>query len=81
MAEVAGIYQHLWRPDELGLTRAHQLIDALQAGLDLMKADPARFEALNPENNWGSYKGFVPWVEQYLAACRQYPDAFVTVWR
>jgi hypothetical protein len=81
MADEAGIYKHLWRPEEIGITKAAQLIEPLHAALVLMRADPARFEALNPENGWGSYEDFVPWVEAYLRACEENPDATVAVSR
>jgi hypothetical protein len=80
MAAEAGIYIHLWRPEELGITKARELIAPLQAGLALMKSEPERFEAHNPANGWGSYDVFVPWIEEYLAACQMYPDADVSVW-
>lgn len=81
MAEAAGIYKALWRPEEIGITKAHQLIEPLTAGLKALKEQPEHFEALNPENGWGSYKGFVPFVERYLAACIANPDADVEVCR
>lgn len=81
MADEAGIYKHLWRPDELGLTHAGQLIEPLSAGLDLLKSQPERFEALNPENGWGDYEGLVNFVEVYLVACRGNPDAEISVSR
>ena len=81
MAAEAGIYKHLWRPDEIEVHKASQLIGALEAGLDLLRADPKRFMALNPENGWGSYEGLVEFVETYLAACKESPDAVVRVSR
>jgi len=81
MAHEAGIYKCLWRPEEVGITKAEQLIDPLTDGLALMKADPERFEKHNPTNGWGSYDGFISWVERYLVACKEYPDADVSVWR
>lgn len=81
MAGEAGIYQHLWRPEELKITRAGDLVEPLERGLAIMKADPARFEKLNPPNGWGSYRDFVPWIEEYLAACREHPEARVSVSR
>jgi hypothetical protein len=81
MAKAAGVYQHLWRPDEIGIVRASQLIEPLQAGLDRLKADPGRFAALNPPNGWGSYGGLIEFIEDYLAACEQHPDARVSVSR
>ena len=81
MAEEAGIYKHLWRPEEIGITKASQLIEPLREGIALMKIEPLRFEKHNPTNGWGSYKDFVPWLERYLAACEEYPDADVGVSR
>lgn len=81
MASEAGIYQHLWRSDELKITRAEQLIEPLREGLMLLKLDPARFRMFNPANGWGSYEGLVSGVEQYLAACIENPDAELTVSR
>ncbi len=81
MANEAGIYKHLWRPDEIGITKAAELIEPLRAGLALMKADPPRFEAHDSPNGWGLYKNFVPFVEKYLAACEEFPDADVSVSR
>ena len=81
MADAAGIYQELWRPDELGITKARQLIDPLRAGLERLKAEPAKFRAFNPRNGWGTYEGLLEFVERYLAACEQYPDADVRVSR
>lgn len=81
MAEEAGIYRCLWRPDEIGITRARQLVEPLRAGLALLKAQPDRFRKLDPDNGWGRYVDFVPWVEQYLAACEENPEALVEVSR
>lgn len=81
MAKEAGIYMHLWRPDELGITKAGELILPLKKGLKLMKSNPKRFKSLNPKNGWGSYDRFVPWIERYIEACEDYPDADVEVSR
>lgn len=81
MAMEAGIYQHLWRPDEIGVTKAAQLIEPLRAGLAALRAEPERFSALNPVNGWGSYDGLCKFVSDYLAACEENPDADVEVSR
>lgn len=81
MAGEAGIYDCLWRPDENGITKASQLIEPLREGLALMKSDPERFEKLNPSNGWGTYAQFIPWIEKYLMACEQNPNANVQVSR
>lgn len=81
MASEAGIYEYLWRPDEIGVTKAEQLIEPLRDGLALLKSEPDRFKAFNPENGWGSYDGLVGFVKQYLAACQENPEAEVSVSR
>lgn len=79
MADAAGIYRHLWYPEELGITRAQELIEPLREGLARMKADPEPFEALNPANGWGSYGGLVRFVAEYLEACEANPQTYVRV--
>lgn len=81
MAGEAGIYKHLWRPDEIGIERAEELIEPLYEGLALLKSDAERFKKYNPENGWGTYEGLVCFVENYLVACKEYPQALVGVWR
>ena len=81
MAKEAGIYQHLWRPEEIGITKARQLIEPLRAGIALMKSDRERFEKRNAANGWGTYRNFVPFVDGYLAACEDHPDTNVRVSR
>ena len=81
MADEAGIYKELWRPDENGITKAAQLIQPLQDGLNRLIGDPVKYKAFNPPNGWGDYHGFVRFVAAYLDACRAYPEAEVAVWR
>jgi hypothetical protein len=81
MAEAAGIYKHLWRPDELGITKAAELVEPLKAGLALLMSNPERFKAMNPPNGWGSYEGLVEFVNNYLKACEENIDADVEVSR
>lgn len=81
MAEQAGIYFALWRPEEIGITKASELIVPLETGLALLKSDPERFEKFNAANGWGLYEHFVPFVENYLNACREHPDADISVSR
>lgn len=81
MAREACIYQHLWRPEDVGATKARHLIDPLERGLALLKSDPERFEKFSAPNGWGTYKHFIPFVERYLEACRKNPGASVSVSR
>jgi hypothetical protein len=81
MAKEAGIYEHLWRPDEIGITKASQLIEPLSEGLSLLRSDSLRFKAFDPPNKWGDYDSLVRFVTEYLDACREYPDATVETCR
>lgn len=81
MADEAGIYDHLWRPDWIGVRKAGQLIVPLREGLERLRANPERFRKLNPENGWGTYEGLVVFVAEYLVACSANPDAEVFVSR
>ena len=81
MAEEAGIYRHLWRPEEIGVKTAVDLIAPLAGAIVTMKADPGRFRALNPENGWGCFNNFVPWLERLLQQCQENPKAKVSICR
>ena len=81
MADAAGIYKHLWRPEEIGITKAAQLIEPLREGLALLLSDPERFKQFNPSNKWGCYDGLVDFVREYLSACEENPNATVSVSR
>ena len=83
MAGAAGIYKHLWRPDELEppITRAAELIEPLKAGVVWLKTNPEEAKKHNAANGWGLYEHFVPFVEKYLEACIQNPEALVNVSR
>jgi hypothetical protein len=77
MAAEAGCYEMLWRPEEIGVTHAAQLVKPLTVCLERLRAEPDRFKALNPGNGWGDYDGLVRFVEEYRDACRANPDATV----
>jgi len=81
MADEAGIYQALWRPEEIGKTKASEIIDLLEKGLSDLKARRIHFEQFNAKNGWGTYEHFVPFVEKYLDACKEYPTAIIGVSR
>ena len=77
MAEEAGLYGLLWRPEENGNPTAADLIAPLEAGIAAMKADPSRFEKFNSPNGWGLYENFLPWLEELLVQCRENPNCVV----
>ena len=81
MAQAAGIYEYIWRPEEVGITKAIQLVEPLTIGLETLKANPEKFKEFNPKNGWGSYEVLVRFVERYLRACMANGDADVRVSR
>lgn len=81
MAEKAGIYQACWRPEEINCKFAKDIIPLLKKGLEELKSKPDYFKQFDAENGWGTYKQFVPWVEKYLKACEENPDAIINVSR
>jgi hypothetical protein len=81
MAAAAGIYQAMWRPEEIGVETAGELIPLLEKGLENLIEEPEKFRKLNPENGWGSYESLLKAVHKYLAACREYPEAYIRAHR
>ena len=81
MAQEAGIYKCLWRPEEIGITHAKQMIDPLEKGVALLATEKGRFEKFNSPNGWGMWEHFVPFCMDYLQACRNHPEAQVEVSR
>jgi hypothetical protein len=78
MADRAGMYLALWHPDRLTPNpKASDIIPIIEEGLADLKARPEYFEQFNNPNGWGLYEHFVPWVERYLEALKQYPTAYV----
>jgi hypothetical protein len=81
MAGEAGIYQALWRPEEINKEKAEDIIELLEVGLTNLKARPEHFKQFNSSNGWGMYEHFVPFVEKYLNACKEYPKCLIEISR
>lgn len=81
MADEAGIYGAVWRPEEHGITTAAQVAEVLRRGLADMEARPDHYRQFDATNGWGTYDQFLPWLREYLEACEQWPDATVRVSR
>lgn len=81
MADKAGIYEALWRPEEIGAVKAKDLITPLSAGLNMLKENSSFFKEFNPNNGWGNYEGLVRFIEEYLNACNEYPESIIGVSR
>ncbi len=81
MADAAGIYKALWRPEDIEAKQAKDIITILEKGLANLKARPDYFKQFDAPNGWGLYVHFVPFVENYLEACRASPEAYIEVSR
>lgn len=74
-------HQAEWKFEEENTTLAKDIIPFLEKGLSDLKTRPEYFEKFNSPNGWGMYEHFVPFVEKYLEACKEYPDAIIEVSR
>lgn len=81
MADEAGIYKALWRPEEINAIYAKDISKILKVGLRKLKQYPSRFRKFNAPNGWGTYEHFVPFVESVIEACVKYPNAKISVSR
>ena len=81
MAEAAGVYKALWRPEEVGLQYAHEMIAVLEEGLEKLRGDKEKYTMMNPSNGWGTYEDLIACMEVYLLACKEHPDAEIKVSR
>lgn len=77
MARHCGVYTAVWHPEDLGIKKAEQLIPILYVGLEILKNGKERFKKFDSENGWGTYEQFVSWLQKYLDACIENPDAQV----
>ena len=61
--------------------RAYEIIPILEKGLEDMRARPEHYKTFDSPNGWGTYVHFVPFIEEYLSACKEFPQAIVSVSR
>lgn len=81
MADAAGIYYALWRPEEVSCKYAKDITPILTEWLKKLKRAPVKYSKYNSPNWWWTYKHFVPFVEEYLNACIENPNAIIGVSR
>jgi len=81
MADECDLYKALWRPDESEWDKAKDIIAPLKLGLTDLKLRPEHFKQFNSPNGWGMYEHFLEFVETYLKACEEYPEAIIEISR
>lgn len=52
----------------------------ISKAVENMQKDPVKYKAMNPENGWGSYETFLPYVESLLKECRANPSCKIGVY-
>ena len=60
---------------------AKDIIEKLEKGYNDLKNNPTLFKQFDSPNGWGLYIHFLPFVEKYLEACKEYPDAQINTSR
>lgn len=58
---------------------AKDIIDIVETGLKKLIDKPDYYTKFNSPNGWGTYENFVPWIERYLQALKEYPESKVLV--
>lgn len=79
MAEEAGIYKVMWRPEEIGITQPKEMIPILEEGILNLESEPLHFKGFNPDNGYGSYEGLLRVASELLKACKEFPYADLEV--
>lgn len=75
-----------WRAAGADLAEFHgkpagECVPTLRAAIEVMRADPARFQAMDSPNGWGTYDTLVPALVRLRAMREAHPKATVVIWR
>lgn len=73
----AGVYECIWRPDEIGIKYAKDNISNLRFALGIFYSNYNELKKLNPPNGWGDIDGLIEVTQGFLGACTEYPDAII----
>jgi hypothetical protein len=66
-----------WEYEDANPVRGYEIIDVIEKGLDDMKKRPEYYKKFNSPNGWGTYENFLSFIEKYLIALKQFPEAIV----
>ena len=61
--------------------KAQEIIGDVTDLLSALKADPAKFRAMDPSNGWGDYDGAIEFLEKLKEAVIEAPLSIVGTWR
>ena len=63
------LYYACWRPDEIGVKTAGELLPLLVQGLHYMIDHRSKLMQYESPNGWGTYNGFMKFLLNYKQAC------------
>lgn len=81
MADECGLYRAMWRPEELNIKKAGDLIGYLKTGLKELIKNKDYYTGFNQKNGWGNHQDLVDITISYLSTCVEYKYAIVEVRR
>jgi len=81
MAVSDDFYKALWRPEEINCKYAKDIVLILSKGYFELLGNEEVYKKYDSPNGWGLYKNFLPWVKEYLDACKEHPDSEIEVSR
>jgi hypothetical protein len=81
MAKEAGFYQALWRPEEIGIEKAKDLVPYIRNGINKMCEDPDYYKQFDSPNGWGTYDDFLLWLIELNHKLKLNLNSFVIVGR
>lgn len=76
----------MWRAAGADLAEFHgkttdECVPILRSGIAELANNPEKYQAMNPENGWGSWESLVPRLAELLIALENHPGAVVKVCR
>ena len=80
---------HMWYeiyPDDDGMVHiegmtGEEALNKLEYAYQYMKKNREALIKLEPPNGWGSYNGFLGFIEDCIAACKEHPKLVWEAWR
>jgi hypothetical protein len=63
--------------EEVNTVRAFEITPIIEKGLEDMKARPEYYKTFDSPNGWGIYDHFIPFIEKYLEALKEYSESIV----
>lgn len=81
MADAAGLYYPLWRPESLNIDNTDQLLNYLTDGIGMYLKNRPEIEKLEAKNGWGTYEQFYNFLSELMLACSEYKDCLIRISR